>query len=359
MYKLWPMNTMKAALKTEKGEFEIEQVNRPEIPHPDWVLARIKVTGICGTDLRHWKKDEPELVHKIMGHELSAEVVEVGPGVTLVKPGDRVVVETLLGDGICDWCRVQQYNLCPNLYPVRMETLSQSFAEYISGPQEKFHILPDNVSYEEATLLDTFSVSMHAIQLSGIKLNDTVVVIGAGPIGLGQLQLAKLSGADVIITDIVDSSLKKAGELGADLVINSKKEDALKKIMEYTNNKGADIVFECAGGPSMPETLPQAVSYTRIGGKVVVVGGFETGEIAIPLEWQHIQKAEIKIIPSASYSFWGIHSEMKMCIELLAKGKLNAKKLITHSFSLDEINEAFETAQNKEGTGAVFVALTV
>jgi len=353
------MNTMKAALKTQEGEFEIQQVNRPQISHPDWVLARIKFTGICGTDLRHWKKDEPELVHKIMGHELSAEVIEIGSGVTTVKPGDRVVVETLLGDGTCDWCRVQQYNLCPNLYPVRMETLSQSFAEYIAGPAEKFHLLPDNVSYEEATLLDTFSVSMHAIQLSGIKLNDTVIIIGAGPIGLGQLQLAKLSGADVIITDVVDSSLNMAMELGADHIINTKKEDALKKIMALTNNRGADIVFECAGGTSMPQTLPQAVSYTRIGGKVVIVGGFETGAIAIPLEWQHIQKAEIKIIVSASYSFWGIHSEMKMCIDLLAKGKLNAKKMITHSFALDEINEAFETAQNKEKTGAIFVALKV
>ncbi len=350
---------MKAALKNEKGEFNIEEVDRPEIPHPDWALLRIKVTGICGTDLRHWKKDEPELVHKIMGHELAGEVVAVGDKVTSVKPGDRVVVETLLGDGTCDWCRVQQYNLCPNLYPVRMKTVSQAFAEYLIGPAEKFHLLPDNISFEEAALLDTFSVCMHAIQLSGIKLNDTVVVIGAGPIGLGQLQLAKISGADVIIMDMVDSSLAIAKELGADLVINTKKEDALQKIMEYTNNCGADITFECAGGPSMPETLPQAVEYTRIGGKVIVVGGFEKGEMAITLNWQQLQMAEKKIIPSASYSFWGIHSEMKMCIDLVAKGKLNASKLITHTFTLDEINKGFETAQDKEHTGAVFVALKV
>ncbi|UEG51693.1 zinc-binding dehydrogenase [Mucilaginibacter daejeonensis] len=353
------MSKMKAALKNEKGEFDVEQVDRPEIPHPDWVLARITATGICGTDLRHWKKEEPELVHKIMGHELAAEVVEVGSAVTNVKPGDRVVVETLLGDGTCDWCRVQQYNLCPNLYPVRMETVSRAFAEYLIGPAEKFHLLPDHVSDEEATVLDTFSVALHAIQLSGIKLNDVVVVIGAGPIGLGQLQLAKLSGADVIITDVVDHSLELARELGADLVINSEKEDSAKLIKEFTDGRGADIVFECAGGPSMPITLPQAVSYSRIGGKIVIVGGFDKGEISIPLEWQKIQMAQIQIIPSASYAFWGIYSEMKMCLDLLAKGKLNAKKMITHKFQLDEINKAFETAQDKEHTGAVFVTLKV
>lgn len=350
---------MKAALKTAEGTFELKEVKRPEIAGPDWVLAKIKVSGICGTDLRHWKKEEPELVHKIMGHELSGEVLEVGEAVTNVRPGDRVVIETVLGDDTCKWCNVQQYNLCPELYPVRMKTVSQSFAQYIAGPSKKFYKLPDHVSYEEATLLDTFAVGLHAIHLSGIKLNDKVAVIGAGPIGLGQLQLAKICGADVMITDVVDSSLDIARGLGADMVVNTSKADGYQKLMEFTGGRGADITFECAGGPSMPETLPQAVSFTRIGGKVVIVGGFEAGQVSIPLEWQKIQMKEIQLIPSASYSYWGIYPEMQMTLDLLAKGKLNAKKLITHSFSLDEINKAFETAQDKEKSGAVFVALRI
>ncbi|UYQ91799.1 alcohol dehydrogenase catalytic domain-containing protein [Chitinophaga horti] len=351
--------TMKAALKTEEGTFEVTDVDIPEIPGDDWVLARIRVAGICGTDLRHWKKKEPELVHEIMGHEMAGEVVKIGSAVKHVKPGDRVVIETVLGDGDCDWCRVQQYNLCPNLYKVRMKTVSRAFASYVTGPATKFHKLPDHVSFEEATVLDTFSVCMHAMQLSGIRINDTVVIIGAGPIGLGQLQLAKVAGATVIITDVVDSSLELATSLGADLVINTKKENGEDSIRRFTHGRGADITFECAGGPSMPETLKQAVLYTRIGGKIVIVGGFDPGDIAIPLPWQHIQIAEIQLIPSASYSFWGIDSEMRMCLDLLAKGRINAKKMITHSFSIDDINEAFETAMDKEKTGAVFVALTI
>lgn len=350
---------MKAALKTAQGEFELAEVETPKIPKSDWVLARIRVTGICGTDLRHWKKEEPDLECKIMGHEMAGEIVEVGDDVTSVKPGDRVVIETVLGDDTCDWCRVQQYNLCPNLYPVRMETVSRAFASHVMAPAKKCYKLPDHVSFEEATVLDTFSVGLHALHLSGLKINDKVAVIGAGPIGLGQLQLAKIAGADVVITDVVDSSLQMAKELGADLVINSKKEDAQQKIKEFTDGLGADIVFECAGGPSMPTTLVQATEFVRIGGKVVIVGGFESGKTAIDLEWQRIQMAEIQIIPSASYSFWGIYPEMQMCLDLVAKGKLNAKKLITHSFPLDEINKAFETAQDKENSHAVFVALTV
>jgi L-iditol 2-dehydrogenase len=240
-----------------------------------------------------------------------------------------------------------------------METVSRNFAQYVIAPKNKLYLLPDHVSFEEATVLDTLSVGLHAIQLSGIKLNDKVVILGAGPIGLGQLQLAKACGADVLITDKVDSSLEVARQLGADILVNTSKEPFDKALMEFTSYRGADITFECAGGPSMPETLPQAVSATRIGGSIVIVGGFEGGKVDIPLEWQHIQMAEIKIIPSASYSYWGIYPEMQICLDLLAKGRINAKKMITHSFPLEDINKGFETARDKESTGAVFVALTI
>lgn len=350
---------MKAALKTSTGEFEVDQVALPAIERDDWVLARVKVAGICGTDLRHWQKHEPQLECKIMGHELAGEVVEVGSAVKNVKPGDRVVIETLLGDDTCDWCNIQNYNLCPNLYPVRMKTLSQAFAEYIAGPCRKFYKLPDHVSFEEATLLDTFSVCLHAIQLSKLKLNDKVVVIGAGCIGLGQLQLAKICGADVLIIDQVDSSLKLAKELGADEIVNSAGEDMIERVKAFTAGKGADIVFECVGGRSMPNTLPQAVASVRIGGKVVIVGGFEKDQKNIELDWMHIQMAEIKLIMSASYSYWDIYPEMQITLDLLAKGTLDARSMITHNFPLDDINKAFETAKNKQETSAVFVAITM
>lgn len=310
---------MTAALKTAKGKFSISEVEIPELKKADWVLARVRVAGICGTDLRHWKEENPHLECKIMGHELAGEVVSIGPEVKNVKPGDRVVIETVLGDDTCDWCRIQQYNLCPHLYEVRMESVSQAFAQYVSGPAKKFYKLPDHVSYEEAALLDTFSVGLHALQLSGLKINDKVAIIGSGSIGLGQLQLAKIAGADVIIFDIVDSSLELAKELGADIVVNTKKEDGYQKLMEFTNGRGADITFECAGGSAMEMTLPLSTSFTRIGGKVVIVGGFAAGKTITEMEWQRIQMGEIKLIPSASYSFWDIYPEMQICLDLLAK----------------------------------------
>lgn len=240
-----------------------------------------------------------------------------------------------------------------------MKFVYHAYGEYLVGPSHKMYLLPDHVSFEEATLVDTLSVCLHAQHLSGLTINDRVAIIGAGPIGLGQLMLAKASGADVMITDIVDSALDLAKELGADIVVNPHRDDPAKIAQEWTDGRGADIVFECAGGPSMPQTLPQATRMVRRGGKVVIVGGFDEGEVSIPLEWQRIQMSEIQLIPSASFSYRDIYTEQGEVVELIAKGKLPVGKLITHKFKLEEINEAFDVANEKERTGAVFVAITL
>lgn len=258
---------MKAAVKTPQGDFEVREVETPRIPHPDWALARVGVAGICGTDLRSWRVTNPKLEGKIVGHELAGEVAEVGDQVSDLKVGDRVVIETVLGDDTCDWCRIEQYNLCPNLYDVRARSVSRAFAEYVVGPAKKFHKLPDNISFEEAALLDTFAVSLHAIHVTGLEINDRVAVIGAGPIGLSLLELAKLNGADVLVTDVFDYPLQLAKKLGADVTVNTSTSDGLEEVMEFTGDRGVDIAYECAGGKAMPTTLPQAVSFTRIGAR--------------------------------------------------------------------------------------------
>lgn len=350
---------MKAALKTADGRFDVTEVERPIIPAGNFVLARVRVAGICGTDLRHWKKAEPELECHIVGHELAGEVVEVGADVVDLKPGDRVVIETVMGDDVCEYCAIQRYNICEHLYDVRTKFVSRAYGEFVCGPEKKFYKLPDHVSFEEAALIDTFSVCLHAHHRAGVSVNQKVAIIGAGPIGLGQLQLAKLGGADVIIVDRVASSLELAKKLGADDIVDSNADDTVARVMAFTGGRGVDICFECAGGESMPQTLPLATRLVRRGGKVVVVGGFDAGETAIPLEWQRIQMAEIEIIMSASFAFHDIYPEQGTVLELLANGKLDAASLITHRFDLDHINDAFEAADAKEETGAVFVAIRI
>lgn len=176
---------MKAALKTADGRFVVTEVDRPIIPASDYVLARVRVAGICGTDLRHWAKAEPDLERHIVGHELAGEVVEVGSDVVNLKPGDRVVIETVMGDGVCVYCNAQRYNICEHLYEVRTKFVSRAYGEFVCGPEKKFYKLPDHVSFEEAALIDTFSVCLHAHHIGGAGVNDKVAIIGAGPIGLG------------------------------------------------------------------------------------------------------------------------------------------------------------------------------
>lgn len=350
---------MKAAVKTAEGTFRIDEVDEPHLPDHGFVKVRVRVAGICGTDLRHWKKHEPELECHVMGHELAGEVVEIGEGVANVRPGDRVVVETVMGDGACPYCNVKRYNICEHLYDVRTAYVSRAYGEYLVGPADKMYVLPDHVTFEEASLVDTLSVCLHGQHLSGLTINDRVAVIGAGPIGLGQLMLAKASGADVLIVDKVASALELAKALGADRVVNPDEEDPVEAARHFTDGRGADIVFECAGGPSMPETLPQATKMVRRGGKIVLIGGFDEGETSIPLEWQRMQMSEIQLILSASFAYRDIYAEQGEVVELIAKGKLPVGKLITHRFTLDEINDAFDCAQDKHNTGAVFVAIAI
>lgn len=350
---------MKAARKTADGRFEIAEVEDPRLPADDWVKARVRMAGICGTDLRHWEKPEEELHCCIMGHELAGDVVEVGPAVDRVKVGNRVLIESVLGCGHCEWCGVQQYNRCPDLYPTRRASVSRAYAEYVVGPQHKFHPLPDSVGYDDASLLDTYAVALHAQHLSGLTIGDRVAIIGAGPIGLGQLMLAKASGAKVMIVDTLPHALALAERLGADGIVRLDAQDPEAAIRAMSDGRGADIVFECAGGTSMPDTLPLATRLVRRGGKVVIVGGFDDGSIAIPLEWQRIQMSEISLIPSASFAFHDIHAEQLEVLDLLTRGVLKTQDLITHRFPLDRINEAFETAQDRERTHAIFVGLEV
>ncbi|MGK6323070.1 zinc-dependent alcohol dehydrogenase [Sphingomonas sp. DT-51] len=350
---------MRAALKTEDGRFTIAEIDPPELPAADWVRARVRVAGICGTDLRHWKKHEPELACHVMGHELAGEVVEVGRDVTRVAPGDRVVIETVLGCGRCDWCHARQYNRCPDLYPTRTKSVSRAYAEFVVGPQHKFYKLPDHVGFDDAALIDTFSVCLLAHHLSALSIGDTVAIIGAGPIGLGQLILAKAGGARAIVVDTVDHSLALARELGADAVVHAGRDDPVAAVSGFAGGRGAEVVFECAGGESMPTTLPWATRMARRGGAVVIVGGFDAGDIAIPLEWQRIQMSEIRLLPSASFALHDIDPEQGQVLALVARGVLRTQPLITHRFPLERINEAFDVAQDKERTGAIFVALEI
>ena len=348
---------MKAAVKTELGDFEIKEVPRPDITRPDYVLVKVRGAGVCGSDLHSWKVPRPEAVGRITGHEVAGDIVAVGDEVTNVKVGDRVGVDSVVSCGKCYWCSVGQYHLCPNLFEIRGQTFAQGFSEYVVGPSDHVYPIPKNVSYGEAAIMDVYGTSVHAISRTNTHMDQTIVIIGAGPIGLSLLDLINVTGAKGIIIDILDFPLNFAkNTIGAYEVINSKKIDPVEKVIDITNGRGADKVFECVGGRASPSLIAQAINMVRRKGQVGLIGAMRP-DASLNVNWSKFHWGEIDLLPISGFYHWENDPEFKIVTDLLIRGKLHAKEMITHTFPLDQINTAFETAANKNETNSIKVVI--
>ncbi len=348
---------MKAAAKTAEGDYEIIEVPMPEITRPDYVLVKIRSAGICGSDLHRWKVPVPASEGRISGHELAGDVVAIGEDVTNVKVGDRVGVDSVVSCMECYWCKVGQYHICPYKGDIRGKTFARAFSEYVAGPSSHVYKLPDHVGYGEAAIMDVYGTSVHAINRLDIHMNQKVVIIGAGPIGLSLLDLVNVAGADGIIVDIIDHPLEFAkNTIGAYATINSKKEDPVAKVLELTDGLGADVVVDCVGGGASAFLLPQAVEMVRRKGKIGMVGMPKT-DISFHVDWRKLQMGEVDLIGVSGFYHWGNDREFKIVTDLLSKGKLHATEMITHRFPLEQINEAFTVAADKQATNSIKVVL--
>jgi len=343
---------LRAATFYGAGDIRIEERPLPRID-PGEVLIKIKAAGICGSDLHGYRSAPRHSEGLMFGHEYSGEVVEAAGDVKGLAVGDRVGLEPLIGCGACDYCLSGNYHLCKDLWHI------PGFAEYQKFPQGKAFKLPENVSYEEASTLDCIAVAVHAAKLSGLKGGETVEVLGAGTIGLLTMQTVKAFGAgSVYETGTYDFQVKLAKELGADAVINVRTEDLLGKMKELTGvevvgerevPRGVDHVFEAIGGPK--GTLEDALRVVRRGGVITVIGNPKS-----PVKLSSFVMREIKIIGSSSYAYYDQKPEFQIALDLLAHGKVNAKKIITHKFPLDRIKEAFDVASDKR-TGCIKVVI--
>lgn len=344
---------MKAAVLYGKEDIRLEDV--PDLVLDDYlnVLVKVKAAGICGTDIHFYEWLYPDRVPKfaVLGHEFAGEVVAVGPGVTNVKVGDRVAVEPLNGCGKCVYCRSGDYHLCKDLKQSGKH-YSGGFAEYTKVNCDKCVKIPENVSYRQAALLDCYAVGVHALKRIPIAISDTVVVYGAGPMGLCTAQIVKAAGArKVILIDVVQEILEIAKTAGIEHVINSMTEDPVAKVMELTGGVGADIVFDSVGGRA--PTMDLQIQMLRPHGKLGMIGVRQdtTFNMAKP----HFK--EIDIVFIFSYALWNYQTEFSMAMDLLKKGAILADPLVTHTFPLTAINEAFETAKDKGKSHAIKVMI--
>jgi L-iditol 2-dehydrogenase len=343
---------LRAAIFYGAGDIRIEERSSPKIS-PGEVLVKIMAAGICGSDLHGYRASRKLSEGHMFGHEYSGEIVEIARDVEVFDVGDRVGLEPLVGCGKCGYCLSGNYHLCPDLWHI------PGFAEYQKFPQGKAFKLPDHISFKEASTLDCIAVAVHAARLSGLKGNEIAAVLGAGTIGLLTMQTLKAFGAGAVFeTGAYDFQVKIARELGADAAIDIRKENLVERMKELTGVEmvygermpcGVDHVFEAIGGPKNP--LRDALRIIRRGGTVTVIGDPKD-----PIELASFVMREVKIIGSSSYAYYNQKPEFQIALDLLAQGRVNAKKVITHTFPLDRIKEAFDTASDKN-TGCIKVVI--
>ncbi len=327
---------MKALLLKNYKELELVDLPTPEIG-PDDLLVRVRACGICGSDVHGFDGSTGRRIPPVvMGHEAAGEVSAVGANVKGYKPGDRVTFDSTVSCGKCFFCTHGDINLCDNRQVLGVSCgefrRNGAFAEFVLVPQNIAYHIPDALAYEHAALIEAVSIGVHAVSISGIRLGDTVVIVGAGMIGLLTLQAAKLAGATrVIAVDLDDAKLKVAKELGADEGVNPKTCDAPARIAELNGGRGADVAIECVGASSPIKTAIQSV---RKGGTVTLVGNISP-DIEIPL--QVVVSRQIRLQGSCASN-----GEYPQCIDLLARGAIKVGPIISALAPLAEGPEWFD-----------------
>lgn len=336
----------------EKLRMELEQRPLPPKPAPDEVQLATHTVGICGSDVKYWQcgKIGNFVLTKpmILGHETSAIVMEVGENVKSLKSGDKVAVEVGLPCSSCHLCRQGKYNLCSAMAFAATPPYDGTLTRYFNHPANFCFKLPESVTLEEGALLEPMAVAVHACQRAPIKLGDVVLVCGAGAVGLLSMLTAKAFGAShVIITDISESRLKFAKEIGASECIlitrDSKPSEVAAQVRQYASSvkpgiAGVDVVLECSGAES---SLHLAIQAAGVGAQIVCVG-CQADTVTIPLNCAVMQEIDIKGV-------FRYRNCYPLAMSLVESGKINLRPLVTHRFPLEESVKAFETCFRGEG----------
>jgi threonine dehydrogenase-like Zn-dependent dehydrogenase len=332
---------MQAAVLHGVHDLRVETVEAPGAPAPNEVRIQINRVGICGSDVHYWEHgrigDFVVREPMVLGHECAGTIVEVGSNVTNLQPGHRVAIEPgvpRLSTPLSHYyMKKGEYNLCPDIFFFATPPDHGSFCEYVNHPADFCFKLPDHVSLEEGAMIEPLSTGIYAARVAPITMGDTVVVTGAGPIGLMNVLTAFAAGAaNVIVSDPVEARLKVATEIGATHVVAGHADELKQCVLELTDGRGADVCIEAAGHPT---ALNAAISAARPGATVVLIGmpPGDTAEINI----NDLIVREIKLRPIFRYN-----NTFPTGVQLLSSGKVDVKPLLSKTFSLSQVPEAFE-----------------
>ncbi|NDJ57931.1 alcohol dehydrogenase catalytic domain-containing protein [Enterobacteriaceae bacterium 4M9] len=346
---------MKAAYFHGVGDIRVEETLPPEAG-ADELVIKMKASAICGTDLRilkfgHFKI--PGGTKRVLGHEIAGEVVQVGKNVTQFKIGMRVALPPNVGCGACAMCRRGYTQLCPT-YEAFGISYDGGFQDYVKVPARAIArgnvvVIPDGISYEEAAMVEPFSCAYHSYKALNIKPGDSVVVIGAGPIGGCHVLMSKLAGAaKIIVADVQDNRLEEMVKLGVDVTVNSAKEDLKQAVLRETDGEGASVIITACSIPQI-QTLAMELAATH--GRINLFGGMPKDKEIVPLNTNLIHYKELTVLGTTGSSV----NDYCESMALVASGKLNLMPLASARFGVSQINAAFDYALSGQGMKTLVV----
>jgi L-iditol 2-dehydrogenase len=349
------VTSMRALVVSAPNEFAIQEVDRPR-PGSFEVLCKVRAVTICGTDPHiiaghypgFWPKDWP----LVPGHEWCGDVVEVGEGAASLgwRAGTRVAGTSHAACGYCRRCVEGRYNICENfgvdgLHAQYGHNTDGAYAEYVVHSIKSVFEVPDELSDEEAAMLDPTAIALHTVVRGGHRPGDTVVVIGPGVMGLLVAECAHALGAGRVIVVGRGQRLAKAAELGHETVDFTAGEP-IAAVRELTAGTGADVVLECSGAA---DAAREAVEMVRKGGRIAVIG--------IPMEDARIPMQRLVLDEIDLVGVRATAGEMPRAIQLVATGRIRLGELITHRFGLDDFADAYATFTERRD-GALKVVVT-
>lgn len=311
------------------------EVEKAELKSPTDVLVKVKRVGICGTDMHIYHGTNPlATLPRVVGHEVAGEVVAVGKEVDKLKKGDHVVIEPISYCGSCYPCRKGRPNVCSNLSVFGVHE-DGGLREYIVLSEKQLHLVNKSLSWDDIVLAEPYTIGAQATWRGNVEKGDSVLIQGAGPIGICILKLAKMKGASVMMTDLNEERLQFAKESGADTVIHAGREDVRTRVKEWTNMEGVNIVIDAV---CLPSTFELSVDVVSQAGNIVVLG-FDERPASIPQ--LPITKKEVTITGSRLQT-----NQFSTIVQYLNEGKLSHNGLITHKFPLSRVQEAFDFIEN-------------
>ena len=347
-------NDMKAAVFYAPGDVRVESLSSPQL-EPGMVLLRIRRVGICGSDLHYYEQGHcgTSVPHSpfILGHEFSADVAEIGDGVTNVAIGQRVTANPARACGFCDLCKAGRGNLC--LKTIMLGSagstphINGAMAEYVTVRADQCHVLPDEIGLEIGAMIEPLAVALHAIKRAGGVSGKRVLVLGAGTIGRLSAAAAKAYGAaPVAITEIIPERRQKAADSGIPVVFDPESTNFIDEALELTG-LGFDTIIEASASP---RALRQAFDLIRPGGTIVQIGTLPTQDIPLPA--LRIMRKEINYIGSQRYG--DVFDE---AIRLVASGRINLRPIMSDEFRADDAAKAFKVATDRAHSMKVMLEL--